>query len=152
MSATAPSRGPPTRAEVAADRVVDGDQGRVVRRQLEFVQVGLVAVAGPHHRDLPVGAVGDHPAGGAAAAGHERVLPPGEHRLAAVALHAQVARPRSGRQRVEPDQPAVFVEDHRPVLPVTRVGREEQVRRSPGRARVTVTVGGRRSGRETKLW
>ena len=115
------------RAQVAADRVIDGDQGGVARRQLEFVQVGLVAVAGPNHGDLPVGAVRDHPSGRAAAAGHERILPPGEHRLAAVALHAQVAGPCSGRQRVEPDQPAVFVEDHRAVLALSRVGREEQV-------------------------
>ncbi len=92
---------PADRREVAVDGVVDGHQGRAVRPQLEFVQVRLVAVARPHDPDLLVGGVVDHPSGGLDGAGHQRVLPPGEHRLAVVALDAQVRGPRSGRERVD---------------------------------------------------
>src|SRR5262249_23307528 len=64
--------------EVAADRVVDGEQRGPLRRDLEGVQVGLVAVAGTHYRDVAVGRVGDHYGRIAPAAVHERALPPGE--------------------------------------------------------------------------
>ena len=64
------------------------------------------------------------------AAGDQRILPPGEHRLAFVLLHAEVRRARAlRRQRLEPDERAVFVEDHRPVLAGTGVGGEEEIAR-----------------------
>ena len=42
-------------AAAPVDRVIDGDQGRAPRRDLEFVQIGLVAVAGSHDRQLAGG-------------------------------------------------------------------------------------------------
>ena len=157
MSATARVARPADARQVAVDPVIDGDQRRALRRDLKFVQVGLVAVARAHDRQLPVGAVDDHLPRLAQAAGDQRVLPPGEHGLSFVLLHAEVRRARAGgRQRLEPDQRAVFAEDHRPVLARPGIRRDEDVagRRAGGvrgdgdgrrlqvRARVKALVGG----------
>ena len=84
------------RREVAVDRVIDGDQAGPLRGDLEFVQVRLIAVAGTDDGDGLVGAVRDHLARLLAAAGDQRVLPPGEHGLAFVLLHAEARGARAG--------------------------------------------------------
>ncbi len=117
------------------------------------MQVRLVAVAGAYDRDVFVGAVGDHDPGVALPCGHERVLPPREHRLAFVFLHPQVRRSRASWYGLEPHELARAVEDHRSVLARPRIGRQEDVAGGlRARVVVTVTVGGCRSGRETKCW
>ena len=116
-------------AEVAADRVVHRENRRPLRCDRKRMQVGLIAVAGAHDRDVLVGAVGDHHPSVAPAARDKRVLPPREHRLTVVFLDAQVRGPLTGGYRLEPDQPAGAVEDHRPVLTRPGVWRQEDVPR-----------------------
>ena len=114
--------------EIAVDRVVDRDQPDPPRCDLEFVQVGLVAVAGAHDGDGLIGAVHDHLARRPASIRYQRILPPGEHGFAFVLLHAKGRGARAGgRECPEPDEVSMFVEDHRPVLTDPGVGGEEQV-------------------------
>ena len=145
--------GSANRGQVAVDRVVDRDPGGPLRGDLEFVQIGLVAVAGTDDGDGLIGAVRDHLARRLGPVGDQGVLPPGERGLAFVFLHAKVRGARAGgRQRLEPDQFSVNVEDHRPVLTDSGIGSKN---RSPPVAvcafAETVTSGGRSSGRERKL-
>ena len=130
-------------AQVAAHSVVDGEESGAGRRDFECVEVRLVAVTGAHDREVFVGAVGDHDPRVAPARGDERILPPREDRPAAVFLQAQVRRTLARRDRLEPEELAGVVEDHRPVLPRPRVGREEHV---AGRLRARVR-GDRDGGR-----
>ena len=73
------------RREVAVDRVERRQQRRALRRDVEVVQVGFVAVARVHAPDLLVGAVVDHLFALAEPLRRDVALPPGQHRPAAVA-------------------------------------------------------------------
>ena len=113
--------------EIAEHRVVGGEQRRAGGRDLELVQVGLVAVAGPDLGDRPVVGAGDHVDTEAEPVHGDPALPPGQHRGAVELLHAQVGCDGRRRQRTEPDQLPVGVEDHRAGLGGNAVGREELV-------------------------
>ncbi len=75
------------------------------------------AVACVDRRDQVVGAVGDlvdaHPD---AACDGVRPLPPGQHRLSAIALDAEIRCLVAVRKRVEPDRTALAVDDLRTLL------------------------------------
>ena len=61
---------------------------------------------------LPIRRVENHVLSGAHAGAH-LPLPPGQNRLAVVALHAEGARHLTGGQRVKPHEVAALVDDHR---------------------------------------
>ena len=135
-SVTAPSAGAADGGEVAVDWVEHRHHGRVLRRDVEVVEVGFEAVARVDAPDLLVVAVDDHLFALAEPLRRDVALPPTQHGLAIELLHLQVARRIAGGHRVKPDHVAGFVEDHRPVLTRTRVGSGEQVsRRGLSRAR-----------------
>ncbi len=121
------------RGQVAADRVVGGDQRRALARELELVQVGLDAVSGVHVAHIRVGLVEQHVFAEPVPVHRDVSLPPRQHGLAQVFLHAEVGRERVRGQRLEPDQSAVRFEDHRPRLAGTGVRRHEQVARGDAR-------------------
>ncbi len=86
------------------------------------------AVAGMHAAYLLVGGVVDHLFAHAEALRRYVALPPGQHRFAAEFLELQVGGlGLAVAERVEPDEVAGFVEDHRPRLPGGVVGRGEDV-------------------------
>ena len=78
-----------TRIDHVAPTLVEGDQGRVPRRDRELVLVARETVAGAEESDSPVGAVQDHVVT-APAAELRMSLPPGQHGPAAVTLHAEI--------------------------------------------------------------
>ncbi len=80
---------------------------------MEVVQVGLIAVPGPDVRDVGVGRIGDHILSQPESVHRDVPLPPRQHRPAGVFLHLQIRRGYVGRQRLEPQQPPAWVEDHR---------------------------------------
>ncbi len=101
------------RGEVAVDRAERRQQGRALRRDVEVVEVGFVAVARVDASELLIGAVVDHLFALTEALRRDVSLPPGQDRPAAVLLHLQVGRRDVRRQRVEPHEIAGFVEDRR---------------------------------------
>ena len=110
------------------DGVIDADQRRPARGQLQLVQVALQPVAGLHPRDLVVGLVGDDPRSRAVAGlALHLALPPGQHRLALVALDAEVVRGLARGRGLEPQQPAVGVEDRRAALIRAALGGDQDV-------------------------
>ena len=113
-------------AEVGSDQVVGVDQRRSVRGEPEVVQVLCVAVARADGGEAAVGGVVDDPLAAAEAA-RLLALPPGEDGLALVALHLEVVGLEIARHRVEPDQPAGRVQDHRPTLALGPLRRDEDV-------------------------
>ena len=120
---------PAPRPQVAAVALVGEHDRGVARRDRELVQVERVAVAGAHGRHLAVVLVVDL-ADAVAVADEQPALPPGQHGLALVGLHAEVGGDLAGR-RLEPDEVAAVVDDHRPVLAAAGLGGEED---EPGRA------------------
>jgi hypothetical protein len=104
------------RGQVGGHLAVRGDQGSVLRGEVELVQIRLGAVARLDRGDDAIRAVGDvgrpeRDAGGVHVAGR-----PGEHRPALILLHGEVERrPPDGRP--EPDQAALPVHDHQPGPP-----------------------------------
>jgi hypothetical protein len=82
------------RRQVARDLVVGDDQGGAARGEAELVGVRGQPVAGPHRGDDLVAAVDDVvdplPVAGPLVA---LSLPPGQDRLAPVALHPEVGHP-----------------------------------------------------------
>ena len=113
-------------AEVGSDQVVGVDQRRSVRGEPEVVQVLGVAVARADAHEGAVGGVVDDSLAPAEAA-CLLALPPGEDGLALVALHLEVVGLEIARHRVEPDQPAGRVQDHRPTLALGPLRRDEDV-------------------------
>ena len=101
---------------VPMDRGDADDVGIALRRDQELVQVhALQAVARLDGGDLLVGAVVDHAL--AAARAVVRIsLPPGQHRLPVQLLHTEVGGELVRGERLEPDQVARGVEQHRAVL------------------------------------
>ena len=89
----------------------------------DLVQVGAVAVAGAHGRDLVVGVVVDHVFALAEADADDAALPPRQRGLAFVGLHLEVGRRLAGGQRVKPHERAVLFGDHRPRGAHALVGR-----------------------------
>ena len=108
-----PAAEPPTDGEVGGHLSVDRDQRGVARRDQELVQVTREAVAGGDPRDLVVRVVVDVVP--AAVAAEDVALVPGQHALATVLLHLEIHRGQGLAGQV-PDELAVLVEDHRPVL------------------------------------
>ncbi len=109
------------------------DRGVVGGVDVEFVEVGFVAVAAADARDLLVGAVVDDLFALAEALWRDVALPPGDDRFAFVLLHLQVGPLGALGERVEPDELAGAVEDHRAVLAGSGVGRREDVAGGLGR-------------------
>ena len=118
-----PVAGPADSGQICAELAVDRDQCRSTRRDQEFVQIALVALAGLHSGDLAIAVIDDH-ADTAAVAGGDLSLPPGQHRVAAIVLHPHVHRGRL-RDRQEPDRLAVVVEQQGAVLAGARERRGE---------------------------
>lgn len=114
-------------AQIATDRVVDGEQSGALRPYFEGVQVWLVAIAGTNDRDVFVGTVGDHDSSVTTTGGSERVLPPGEDGPAFVFLHSHVCCSGTSGDCLKPHEPTSAIENHRPVLPRAGVRREEDV-------------------------
>ncbi len=123
--------------DAAVARAADGAQvrsalgvhrhvGGAARGELELVVVAHVAVARSHHRDRSVVAVEDHVLAHAVAPSRA-ALPPRQHRLASVALHAEAGRRHVRRDAVEPHDVAPVVDDLRPVLPRAALDGEEHV-------------------------
>ena len=108
------------------------DQCGPVARQQELVRIQVVAVGGAHGRDGAVGRVDDATDPGAAVGRHP-TLPPGQHRPAAVALGTEVEGLLVAVERVEPDQVAGLVDDHRPLGGRAALGSDEDAagRRAP---------------------
>ena len=135
------------RGQVCGDERVRGEEGGARRRDLELVQVGLVAVAGVDGGDRLVGGAHDLvvPEADAEFRGHEAV-PPREDRLSLEALDLEVRRRHALRHRVKPDEPSLRVEDHRPGLAVPVRRRQEDVTRRGPR------VGGDLHDRRFQTW
>ena len=95
----------------------------------DFVQVGVVAVAGADVTDLLVARVVQITSFALPEADLEDPpLPPGQDRLARRMLDdLQVRRRHAARQRVEPDQVAFLIGDHRPGRALALVGGEEEI-------------------------
>ena len=117
---------------VVGDWLVRDQQRRVVARDLELVQVGLVAVAGRHGGDRSVRGV-HYVAGTEALTGLGQPLPPGEDRVAAVRLAAEVEHAVLAADLLEPDQMAAVVHDHRAVLARSGLVGDEEVALPDGR-------------------
>ena len=113
--------------QVAQHGEVGGHERGPLRREEEFVEVRTVTVAAAHVGEVRVGARVDHVFADPEAVNRDVALPPGEHRPAVELLHAQVRREGVARQRLEPEQPAGGVEDHRAGLPRPPVRRHEDV-------------------------
>jgi hypothetical protein len=109
------------------DGVEHVDPGRALRRQPDFVQVGVVAVARPDVRDGLIGGVVDDVFALTEADFEDAPLPPGQDRLALVLLDLKIGRRLAGRQRVKPHERAVLFGDHRPRRALALIGGEEQV-------------------------
>ena len=122
---------PADRPQVIRHRRVDRDQGRPLRCELELVQVVAVAVGRADPCDPSIGRVPDHPLADALPV-QDPPLPPGEHRLSQVGLGAEVVDAHARGRAVKPDEPAVRVGDHRPVLALLDLRRREDVRRAAG--------------------
>ncbi len=105
-----------------------------MRRQLEQVVVGHQPVAGTHDRDAPVAAIEDHVLA-APVTESRAALPPRQHGLPAVALHAEEGRRQRARHRVKPDDMPRVVDDHRAVLAGAALDGEEDVARGGAAAR-----------------
>lgn len=118
---------------------VGGQQRGALIGETELMQVAAVAVAGLDLGHLPVALVIDLVVALAVGA-DDRPLPPREHRLAPVALHADVEHALPGGavvgDRLEPHQTPGAVDDQRPLLTVAAVavgeheGLELRVRRA----------------------
>ena len=122
------------RGEVAEDRVIGRDQRRPAGSELEVVQIGLRAVAGPHVRDVRVGAVGDHILA-AARTRAPRCRPattsaPACPRIPAPAGSSPIRARGSGLNH---SKPPARVEDHRARLARPGVRRDELVAAAPRR-------------------
>jgi hypothetical protein len=93
------------------------------------VLIGVEAVAGVHGGDHAVRLVDDVVDGRRDRdAAQALALSPGQHRLPAVALHAEVGRLIAAGQRVEEDRAATVVDDLRPLLaggPARELGGDE---------------------------
>ena len=122
------------RTQVRALHRVGRQQRRSPAGDQKLVQISAVAVARVHVRDRRVGGVGDHVAPDAVTE-RDVSLPPRQHRLALVGLHAKIGRDEM-RQRLLPHRLPRVVHDHRPSLrTVWSVVRGEQDQ--PRRDRVT---------------
>ena len=102
--------------------------GVALRRDLELVQVHRQAVGGVDGGDLLVLVVEDDPLAPAAARIRAPLIP-GQHRLPVQVLHPEVGDDLLLGQRVgvKPEQLALGVEDHRPVLGRAELGSHEDV-------------------------
>ena len=112
--------------EIDRQAVVDGEHRGVSLRDQKLVDVADEAVAGADLRHGPVrGVVDDVPAVSDA---HIRDVtpPPRQHRLAEIVLDAEV-RDAAGVQRLEPDDLAAVVHDHRACLRDDHLRGEEDV-------------------------
>ena len=110
----------------------------------DLVQVGVIAVAGADVADLLVVSCVEHVFALAEADLEDPPLPPGQGRLALDWWTLKFVADMPARQRVEPDQVAVLVGDHRPRRALALVGGEEQIAgAAPGLAGVVIcTVDG----------
>ena len=115
------------RREVAVERLPGGDQRGPGRGQGQLVEVLGEAVARADGGEVSVGGRVDLAAAQTEAVAADRALPPGQHALPAVALHAQVGGEGVRRQRLEVDELAGGRIDRRARLTGTRVGGDEDV-------------------------
>ena len=84
-------------------------------------------VAGLDGGQRPVAAVVDLVLALAEADLHDASLPPHQHLLAQIALHAEVRGVFAIGQRVQPDEVSALVDDHRPVRALALIGSQEQI-------------------------
>ena len=131
------------RGQVPLHRPVGDHQRCSLWRELELVQVGLVAVPRPDDGDEPVRGVVDQPHAEAIAGEDDPALPPGEDRVALVLLDPEVGCARMVRHRPEPDQVSVRVVDGRAVCARAGLHSEEDVAGGRGVAVRQNVQGGR---------
>jgi hypothetical protein len=101
--------------EIPRPHFVARDEGRVLRRDHELVQVTVEAARSREAGKLAVGRVDDDPLAGAETV-HGFALPPRQDRRAAEGLDLEVGHGLV-RDRMEPDELAVVVDDHGAALP-----------------------------------
>src|SRR5215212_7112294 len=107
------------RGEIPGHRAVDRDQRGVLRANEELVVVSVAAVAAAEAGHLAVGMVEDH----------ILVYPvhPGEHALAAIALHFEIVRASVPTlQRTEPHHLPAIVDYQRAALPSVSLLRADE--------------------------
>ena len=121
--------------EIHVHLSIDREERRISRRDQELVYVAAQSVTGVDRRDGSVGGVGDDVV--AAPDSHGRAsAPPGEDGLSAIALHAKVGNALRV-ERIEPDDVALIVDDHRSGLRDGHLRCEEdQARRGVPRGRL----------------
>src|SRR5947209_12729575 len=116
------------RGGIPPDREVGRDKRRPARSEAELVQVGYQSVRRADSCDSVVRGIHNDVLSNAFTRG-QISLPPGEDWLSSVLLNADIRRHVGGLERVEPDQPPVGPEDHRPFLDRTILRSEEDVAR-----------------------
>src|SRR5438874_5635520 len=109
--------------QIPRHRLVARHERRVVRRDDELVEVAVAAVRGGKARELAVRRVENDPLTDPEAV-HDLALPPCQHRLPAIPPDLEVGHSLVS-DRMEPDELAGVVEDHRTALARPR-GRSDE--------------------------